>query len=236
MWITPLGPPVEPDVNNTTDTSPGSASTPSTGGASSSASNPPSPRTSMQPATFDDAEPAAASTTSGETWSHMTATSASAARWWIGAAIAPRRQQARYSAIVSHQLGVWNDTTSPRPTPSRRSPPARRRQRSVISPPVRRRSPSTTVTRSTTPSESATDSNSASIVGWSSSPGYRWRSSCRQVGETFIRSFERSTLATRWSSRAPRSSRRSSAAPRSCRPRRTVPGCRGRRARAGTRG
>ncbi len=63
-------------------------------------------------------------TPSARAGSIIAATSAAPARWWIGAATAPSRQQARNSEMAGHPLASCHETVDPASTPSDARPPA----------------------------------------------------------------------------------------------------------------
>ena len=90
------------------------------------------PRARRNPARTGSPSSTSAGTSSGSTTrsgpsrASSASTSAGPARWWIGAATAPSRQQARYSARASQRLVACQATVLPWPTPCARSEPASR--------------------------------------------------------------------------------------------------------------
>src|SRR5258707_11092182 len=67
---------------------------------------------------------AAVTKTRGLIVSRMYPTSLRPQKWTIGTTTAPRNAEAQNTAAASIQLGSWNATRSPGPTPRARSPPA----------------------------------------------------------------------------------------------------------------
>ena len=102
-----LGVPVEPEVPSATATDAAS-----TGDGAVRMGAPPGRSVSLR------------TNTVGPSRLSMASTSAAPARWWIGAATAPRRQQARNREMAGHPLASCHDTVDPGSTPSAASPPA----------------------------------------------------------------------------------------------------------------
>jgi hypothetical protein len=71
--------------------------------------------------------------TTGSVWARMTSCSAGRRRWFTGASIAPSRPSANRHSRNAVWFGPTHATRSPRPTPSRRRPFARRPMRSSSS-------------------------------------------------------------------------------------------------------
>ena len=135
----------------------------------------------------------------------MWATSPAPAWWWIGAAVAPTVQLARYRTTVSNQFGSCHATMSPRPIPRFASAPASDETMADSSSASTRRSPSTI----RGPLAVAT-----SRVGTSHGPpgrSYRSASVGTKVGRTV-------TANPRRTRRAPERSASSTARPRPSRP------------------
>ncbi len=101
------------------------------------------------------------------------ATSAGPTWWWMGAATAPHRQQARKSTSASHQLGSCQVTTSPAPDaqPAAGRRPPRTPVRSRV-PASSRTSPSTTATPGGRPGRAEERVEGRHVPG---PPGRRYR-------------------------------------------------------------
>ena len=160
VWSAAFGAPLEPDVNSATARSLGRAADRVTGAPASSSfgSRALGPRTSSGGShTRASSEPSMRSTSAGPAW------------WWIGAAIAPSRQHARYSTTASCQFGDCHATTSRRRTPAARRPPASAAIRPSSAVPSRRTPAESSTTRSPS-ARRAASVTTASSVGMSHGP------------------------------------------------------------------